>query len=119
MTIVRVRLADEDRKQYGGDEGLLPAELVFDVEWLKDLPAGELDELEREMDLALASLLPQVEDKMPRAAFARRAVAFLAVRQAGNRVSYDDFQPRLLRAEFVQEDTGNPPAGPSGVSSEA
>lgn len=117
MTTILVRLDVEDRKRYGGDEPL-PERLVFDVEWLKDLPAGELDEIERETDLILASLVPVVESQIPRPSVLRRAVAFLAVRQAGHHPTWVDFQPRLLRAEFAQEDDANPPAGPSEVSSE-
>ena len=117
MTAILVRLDVEDRKRYGGDEPL-PERLVCDTEWLKDLPAGELDELERETDLVFASLVPVIEGQVPRASVIRRAVAWLAVRQAGHHPTWAEFQPRLLRAEFTQEDDANPPAGPSGVSSE-
>lgn len=118
MTIIRVRLDGEDRKRYGGDEPL-PEQLVLDVEALKDLTAGELDEIEREMDLALAGLLKVIEPQLSSVSRFRRAVAYLALRQSGHKVSFDDFDPRLLRAEFVQEDDANPPAGPSEGSSEA
>ena len=119
MTIIRVALAEADRHRYGGDDGPLPAELVLDTEALKDLEAGELDEIERQTDMAFASLMPLLEPRLGKASFVRRAVAYLAVRQAGQRPVWDDFQPKLLRATFVQEDAGDPPAGPSEASSEA
>lgn len=118
MTIIRVRLDADDCKRYGGEGGPLPDELVLDVEQIKDLPAGELDEVEREMDVALAAVVPQMEGSLPRASFVRRVVAYLAVRQAGGRPSWEDFQPRLLRAHFTQEEIPRPPAGPSEGSSE-
>ncbi|MFG3702380.1 hypothetical protein ACGF5C_31535 [Micromonospora sp. NPDC047620] len=119
MTIIRVCLDDTDRKQYGGDDGPLPAELVLDTEALKDMGAGDLDAVEREMDLAVAGLLTVIEPRLSGLSFARRAVAYLAVRMAGHAVSFAEFQPKLLRATFTQEDAGRPPAGPSEVSSEA
>lgn len=118
MTIIRVRLDDEDRKRYGGDGEPLPDELVLDTEKLKDLTAGELDALEREMDSALVGLLTVIEPRLSQLSMFRRAAAYLAVRQAGHQVTYDDFQPRLLRATFVQEEEQRPPAGPSESSSE-
>lgn len=117
MTIIRVRLDGEDRKRYGGDEPLAEW-LVLDTEQLKDMQAGELSDLEREMDVVLASVLPAIEPQLASPAIIRRVAAYLAVRQAGHTLAWDDFQPRLLRAEFVQEDDANPPAGPSEVSSE-
>lgn len=118
MTIIRVRLDGEDRKRYGGTEPL-PEELVLDTDALKDMTADELDRLEQEIDIALAGLMPHLEPKLGKLSFMRRAAAFLAVRQAGSEVSWGDFQPRLLRAEFVQEEAAaGPPAGPSGGSSE-
>ncbi|MFG1776612.1 hypothetical protein ACGFIG_09305 [Micromonospora sp. NPDC049048] len=118
MTIIRVRLDDEDRKQYGAEEPL-PEELVLDLEALKDMPAGDLDALERDMDLALIGLLGYLEPRLSPLMFARRAAVFLAARAAGCSTRYGEFQPRLLRATFVQEDAARPPAGPSGDSSEA
>lgn len=118
MTIIQVRLDDEDRKRYGGDEPL-PEQLALDTEWLKDLPVGDLDEIERETNLFLVSLLGLLEqDGLPRSMSVRRGIAYLAVRQAGRRPGWDDFQPRLLRAEFAQEGEAVPPAGPSESSSE-
>ncbi len=118
MTTIRVRLDDEDRKRYG-DGDPLPEQLVFDTEKLKDLPFAELYELEREMDLAIASVTPLFEAPLSKQAIVRQVVAYLAVRQAGQKVTFEDFQPRLLRAEFVHEEAeAGPPAGPSGGSSE-
>lgn len=117
MTIIRVQLDDEDRKRYGSDEPL-PEDLAFDTEWLKDLPAGQLDTIERETGLYLAALLPLVEgNRIEPISAIRRAVAYLAVRQAGHHPQWENFQPRLLRATFTQEDDANPPDGPSESSS--
>ncbi|MEW2442784.1 hypothetical protein [Micromonospora marina] len=121
MTIIRVRLDGEDRKRYGGPDAPLPEELVLDTEWLKDLAAGELDAIERETDLSLAGLLTVIEPRLSTLSAFRRAVAWLAARNSGHPLPYDGFQPRLLRAQFVQEEVAEagPPAGPSERSSEA
>ncbi len=115
MTTIRVLLCAEDQDRYQ------VGELLLDIERLKDMPADELVTFEQESDAALASLLPLIEPTVSKLAIARRAAAFLAVRQAGHDVRWDDFQPRLLRAEFepLEVPRADPPAGSSEFSSEA
>lgn len=114
MTTIRVQLCAEDRDRYEvGD-------LTFDSELLKDMTADELVRFERESDVAVASILPLVEPTVSALAIARRACAFLALRQGGRDVRWDDFQPKLLRATFEQIEVArtDPPAGSSESSSE-
>ncbi len=118
MTIIRVRLDDEDRKEYGGGEPL-PAELVLDTESFKDMRGRELTAIEVEMDVQLRSFLPLLG--VPRSRQAgpvEHRVAYLAARLAQPALKWDDFDPRLHRAVFVWEDDANPPAGTSESSSE-
>jgi hypothetical protein len=114
MTIIRVLLCAEDRDRYE------VGELLFDSEALKDMTADDLVKFERESDVAVASLLPLVDPNLSVLAVARRSAAFLALRQAGHSARWDEFQPKLLRAEFEQVEVTrtNPPAGSSESSSE-
>lgn len=113
MTQIRVRLCDADRARYEVDDDLL-----FDIEALKDMPAGELEALEEDMGVVVATLLPALTSAT-RMAVARRAVVFFALHQASKPVAWKDCQPRLLRAEFVEVTDTDPPAGSSASSSEA
>lgn len=116
MTVIRVRLCDADRKQYGGDEEL-PEELTLDVDELLDLPAGELEAIDRELQMPIALFVDAMQARSFGMAQLRRVTAWLAVRREGRTVTYDDFQPKVLRATFTRE-AANPPAGPSEASSE-
>jgi len=118
VTTIRVWLCEADRDQYGGDEGRLPEELAVDLEALKDLAAGELEQLDRSLGVPVALFLEPMETWAIDGAQLRRVVAWLAVHLAGRTVSYADFQPRLLRATFTREVDERPPAGPSESSSE-
>jgi hypothetical protein len=114
MTTIRVLLCAEDRDRYK------VGELLFDSEKLKDMTAEDLVQFERDSDVAVASLLPLVDPRLSVVAIARRSAAFLALRQGGHDVRWDDFQPKLLRAEFEQVEAAHtdPPAGSSESSSE-
>ncbi|MGX4657106.1 hypothetical protein ACWCHM_26155 [Micromonospora sp. SCSIO 07396] len=118
MTIIRVRLCEADREQYGGGEPL-PEELTVDVEQLLDLPASELEALDRDLTMPIAVFVDAMESWTLNVSQLRRVAAWLAVRNAGRTVPYAEFEPRLLRAEFSREATSNPPAGPSEGSSGA
>ncbi|MFE9192061.1 hypothetical protein ACFYL6_20895 [Micromonospora sp. NPDC007208] len=115
MTTIRVLLCAEDQTRYE------VGELLLDTEQLKDMRADELVKFEQESDAALASLLPLIEPTVSKLAIARRSAAFLAMRQSGYDVRWDEFQPKLLRAEFEQVEVprADPPAGSSESSSEA
>lgn len=117
--VLRVRLCEADREEYGGPEWL---ELDRDV--LDDTRADELHEIEAEMDLSFSMLF--VEEVALRTARARKAVAWLALRQAGILHPWNDFQPRVLRSEFraggdvppvSSPSSDGPPGGGSSESS--
>ena len=119
MTIVRVRLGDTDRKEYGVDGDLLPEVCTLDVERLKDMTAAELEAVDRVLDAPLALFIDPMERWDLRAAQVGRVVAWLAARESGCPTPFADFQPRLLRAVFEREvPADNPPAGTSESSSE-
>lgn len=115
MTTIRVRLCEHDRNRYG-DEEPLPDELTVDVDALLDLPAGELEDLDRDLQMPVAAFADGLRTWSLNMAQLRRVAAWLALRQHGHSVPYGEFQPRLLRAEFVRE-AGHPPAGTSEGSS--
>lgn len=119
MTIIRVRLCETDRKEYGVDGELLPEQLSVSVDELLDLPAGEVEQLDRDLGMPIALFVDAMQSWSLGVAQLRRVMAWLAVRQSGRTVAYGDFQPKILRARFTREAADNPPAGPSGVSSEA
>lgn len=112
MTIIRVRLCDSDREQYGVD-----ADLTVDTETLKDLTADELVAIEEEMELPLAVFVEQFESGPLSVSRTRQVAAWLAVKQAGVDVRYGGFKPRLLRAVIEREAT-LPNGGASESSSE-
>lgn len=116
MTIIRVRLCEYDRNRYG-DEEPLPEELTVDVDELLDLPAGELEALDRDLNMPIAAFVDGLRTWSLNLAQLRRVAAWLALRQHGTTVAYEEFQPRLMRAEMVRE-AGRPPAGTSEGSSE-
>lgn len=118
MTLIRVRLCAEDRKEYGGDAGPLPEELTLDVEALKDLTAGELEDVDRALGLPLAAFVQPLETWGLGPAQLRRVASWLAARQAGITIEFEEWQPRLLRAELTREASAVPPAGTSERSSE-
>ncbi|MFE7868849.1 hypothetical protein ACFUYE_00655 [Micromonospora humida] len=120
MTTIRVRLCETDRVDYGTDGESLPEVLTVDLEALKDLTASELEGIDRALNTPLALFLEPLERWDLRTAQVGRVAAWLAIHQHGSGVSFDDFQPRLLRARFDREvQADNPPAGPSEYSSEA
>ncbi|MFI2577696.1 hypothetical protein ACH5AJ_36485 [Streptomyces rochei] len=119
MTIIRVRLCETDRVDYGIDGEPLPDVLTVDLEALKDITAAELEGLDRALNTPLALFLEPLERWDLRTAQVGRVAAWLAVHQYGSKVPFDDFQPRLLRARFDREVQADPPAGPSEYSSEA
>lgn len=119
MTIIRVRLGEMDRKEYGRDGELLPDVLPVDLERLKDLTAAELETIDRALDTPLALFIEPMEKWSLTPAQLCRVVAWLAVHLHGSPASFADFQPRLLRAVFEREvPADNPPAGTSESSSE-
>lgn len=113
MTLIRIRLGDTDRQRYEVDE-----HLVLDVEALKDMGADELETLERTSGLPIAPFLPMLEGRLTEIAQPRRVAVWLALRQAGRDVPWEECTPQLLRAEFVQEFDTDPLVGPSESSSE-
>jgi hypothetical protein len=117
MTVIRVRLCEQDRKTYGVDGDLLPDELTLDVDELLDLPAGELEALDRDLNMPIAAFIDGLRAWSLNMAQIRRVAAWLALRQHGRSVPYEEFQPRVLRGEFTRE-TDHPPAGTSEDSSE-
>jgi hypothetical protein len=117
MTIIRVRLCETDRKEYGVDGELLPEELTLDVEALKDLRAKELVALDLAIGTPVKLFLQPMQTWSLDAAQLCLTVAFLAVHLAGSPVQFADFDPRLGRAEFVREAIDGPPDGTSASSS--
>jgi len=119
VTIIRVRLCETDRKEYGVDGDPLPEEMTLDVEGLKDLRARELVALDRALGLPVKLFVGPMQSMALDVAEVAHVVAFLVVHQAGSPVKFTDFDPRLNRAEFVREAMDNPPGGTSEPSSEA
>jgi hypothetical protein len=105
--VLKIRLGDEDRAELD-----CPEWLEFDRDVLEDTRAGELHDLEMEMDFTFS----QIFAAMPtRSARVHRAVAWLALRQSGSKVGWADFDPKILKAEFRRGDgepqDDDPPAG--------
>ncbi len=109
---LRIRLSQADRDAFGCGE-----ELTLDFEALKDLSADELEEMDSELEYAVAALIPPAEAGSE-VARVRRCAVWLALRQAGTPVDYDKCKPQLLRAVFEMETQPGPPDGPSETSSE-
>jgi hypothetical protein len=109
---LRIRLCPADLDLFGCAE-----ELTLDFEALKDLTADELEELDSEVEFAVAALIPLAEAGSE-VARVRRCAVWLALRQAGTPIAYDKCKPLLLRAEFEMETQPGPPDGPSETSSE-
>lgn len=118
MTIIRVRLCDRDRAVYGRDGEDLPAELVLDLEALKDLTAIELERVDLAMRAPVAAFMGPLESGSLAVAQVRWAAAWLALRLNGYDVPIGDFQPMLLRGAFTREVVDGPPDGTSESSSE-
>lgn len=118
MTIIRVRLCEADRKEYGISGEPLPEEMTLDVEGLKDLRAKELVALDRALGLPVKLFIGPMQSMALDVAELAYVVAFLVVHQAGSLVPAAEFDPRLNRAEFAREAMGNPPDGTSEPSSE-
>jgi hypothetical protein len=114
VTKIRVQLCEEDRKEYGSEEGPLPEVMTLDLETLKDLRASELDAIDRALGVPLALFLEPLESWELKRAQVTKVAAWLAARGEGGVAPFADFDPRLLRATFVREDEASPPAGPEG-----
>ncbi|OKI47309.1 hypothetical protein [Micromonospora sp. CB01531] len=119
MTIIRVRLCEADRKEYGIDGEPLPEEMTLDVEGLVDLRARELVALDRALGMPVKLFFEPLLTWSLNVAEVAQVAAFLAAHQAGSPVKFDDFDPRLGRAELVREASDAPLAGASERSSEA
>lgn len=114
MTMIKVRLCDGDRAEYGA-----PEELTVDVEALKDLRASENSAIDQEIGMALSLFIPLMEEGVTQVAHAGRVTAWLGLRNAGMDVKWNDFDPRLNRAVFtVERDDPKTAGGPSEPSSE-
>jgi len=118
MTVIKIRLCEGDRLEYGCDE-----ELSLDVESLKDLRADEHSKIDEAIGTSMALFIPMMESPGPTLAVAHvaRLAAWLALRSAGIDIEWAKFQPRLMRAAITREgdDEPRPPVGgPSGDSSE-
>lgn len=114
MAVIKVRLCDLDREEYGG-----PEELTVDVEALKDLRAGEHESIDGATNMALSMFIPLLEDGPLKIAHVGRLAAWLGLRNAGIDVDYKKFDPRLMRAtvERVGDDERPPAIGSSTSSS--
>ncbi len=116
MARIRWTLPDDDAKKYGITEPC-----IFDTEALRDLSGSELEELEsvlvQEADLYIVDLYPARDRnlKIP------RAIMWVTLRLAGFKLKWEEFDPKVLRAQFEDADAGddaNPPLdGPDGISS--
>lgn len=114
MTMIKVRLCDGDRAEYGA-----PEELTVDVEALKDLRASENSAIDQEIGMALSLFIPLLEEGVHQVAHAGRVAAWLGLRNAGIDIKWNDFDPRLNRAVFtVERDDPKTDGGPSEPSSE-
>lgn len=111
LSLLKIRLCETDRAAYGC------AELVLDLEALKDLPADELEEIDAQLQQAAAALIPLLETNSL-VARARRLAVWLALRQAGLSLDWEKCTPKILRTTFEVETQPGPPAGPSETSSE-
>lgn len=115
MTTIKVDLCAGDKAEYGvGDQ-----DLSVDVESLKDMRASENSAIDQEIGMALSLFIPMLEEGVIQVAHCGRVTAWLALRNAGIDVKWNDFDPRLNRATFtVERDEQRPPAGgPSAPSS--
>lgn len=89
---------------------------IFDTDVLDDLPAGELEDLERivraHTGLILADLWPPRDSSVSLA----RAVMWLTLRLAGRSLDWTDFDPQIRRTGFEPEpepeDDADPPVDP-------
>lgn len=115
MTVIKIRLCDGDRAEYG-----CPEEMTVDVESLKDLRSSEHAAIDQEIGMALSLFIPLMEEGVVQVAHVGRLTAWLGMRNAGIDIKWADFDPRLGRATITAEsDDQNPPAGgPSELSSE-
>lgn len=115
MNILRIRLCDEDRAALDAPEWL-----ELDVEQFKDLTAEQVQALDMALGFPVAVFVPILEDsRLSKAGQVRRFAVWAALRLDGrDDLSWADCNPKVLRAEFVLEERGGPPAGPSGSSSE-
>lgn len=112
LSLLRIRLCEADRDTYGCGE-----EITLDFEALKDLTADELEEIDQELEYAVAVLLPLIEQGSELTRM-RRCAVWLALRQAGSPVDYAKCNPQILRTRFEMETQPGPPDGPSEPSSE-
>lgn len=115
MTVIKVRLCDGDKAEYGVSHD----ELTVDVESLKDLRASEHAAIDQEIGMALSLFIPAMEDGLTQVAHVGRIAAWLGLRNAGVDIKWNDFDPRLGRATItVERDEQSPPdGGPSESSS--
>lgn len=115
MTMIKIRLCDGDRAEYG-----TPEEMTVDVESLKDLRASEHAAIDEQIGMALSLFIPLMEEGVTQVAHVGRIAAWLGLHNAGIDIKWKDFDPRLNRATFTVE--GNeqlpPVGGPSESSSE-
>lgn len=113
MALIKIRLCNADREEYGG-----PEELTVSVEALKDLRAAEHQAIDEAMGMALSMFIPLMEDGPLSIAHVGRIAAWLGLRNAGTEVTWDKFNPRLLRATIERhgDDTRPPASGPSDAS---
>lgn len=99
--VLKIRLCDEDRDEYG-----LPEWLELDRDLVDDMRADALHELEVEMDITIWQLFAVLATRSARC---KRAVAWLAMQQAGSKVPWADFNPRILKARFAPGGDADPP----------
>lgn len=115
MTVIKIRLCNGDVAEYGA-----PEELTLDVESVKDMRASEQAAIDQEIGMALSMFVNLMEDGVVSVAHVGRVAGWLALRNAGINLPWNDFDPRLGRATItVERDEQRPPAGgPSQPSSE-
>lgn len=113
MTVIKIRLCDGDRAEYG----ITADELSVDVESLKDLRASEHAVLDEQIGMALSLFIPLMEEGVLQVAHVARIAAWLGLRDAGQDIKWKDFDPRLNRAKFTVE--GNEQRPPAGGPSES
>lgn len=91
---------------------------IFDTDVLDDLPAGELEAIERiikaNTGLLLVDLWPPRDNSVPLV----RAVMWVTLRLSGSGLDWGDFDPQTRRTRFepAEDDVDPPPEAPAETS---
>lgn len=107
----KLSLHEQDRDRYGGPEWL-----EFNDATIDDAPADELERLESELlphGVSLVQALAEWRHNL--SARSVRVVLWLALRQSGVTVAYDEFTPKVMVARMRNLDIVADPRIPAGA----